>query len=87
MMGSWVPSCSLLSLSQQNSDFFFFCPRPKINWGILPVPQELLMIPLLIPPEVAVEPAQPKLFQSNFLPLDSPPPNFPPLDEQLIGQS
>ena len=22
-------------LSQQSSDFFFFCPRPKINWGIL----------------------------------------------------
>ena len=49
------------------------------------MPQELLMIPLSIPPEVAVEPAQPKLFQSSFLPLDFPPPNFPPLD-QAVGQ-
>ena len=40
------------------------------------------MIPLSIPPEVAVEPAHPKLFQSSTLPLDSLPPNFPPLDEQ-----
>ena len=46
------------------------------------MPQELLMIPLPIPPEAAVEPAQPKLFQSSFLPLDFPPPNFPLLDEQ-----
>ena len=45
------------------------------------------MIPLPIPPEAAVEPAQPKLFQSSFLPLDSPPPNFPPLDEQAARQA
>ena len=37
------------------------------------VPQELLLIPLSIPHEAAVEPAHPKLFQSStFLP-DSPP--------------
>ena len=45
------------------------------------------MIPLPIPPEAAVEPAQPKLFQSSFLPLDSLPPNFSPLDEQTEGQA
>ena len=44
------------------------------------------MIPLPIPPEASVESAQPKLFQSSFLPLDSPPPNFPPLD-QAVGQA
>ena len=45
------------------------------------------MIPLPIPHEVAVEPAQPKLFQSSTLPLDFLPPNFPPLDEQTAGQA
>ena len=51
------------------------------------MPQELLMIPLPIPPEAAVEPAQPKLFQSSFLPLDSPPPIFSPLFDQAVGQA
>ena len=37
------------------------------------VPQELMLIPLSIPPEAAVEPAYPKLFKSSTLPQDSPP--------------
>ena len=49
------------------------------------MPQELLLIPLPIPPEAAVAHAQPKLFQSSILPLDSPPPNFSPLD-QAVGK-
>ena len=40
------------------------------------------MIPLSIPPEVAVELAHPKLVQSSTHPFDFLPPNFPPLDEQ-----
>ena len=40
------------------------------------------MIPLSIPPEAAVEPAQPKLFQSSTLPLD-----FLPLYDQAVGQA
>ena len=40
--------------------------------GHLAVPQELLLIPLSIPPEAAVEPAHPKLFQSSTLLPDSP---------------
>ena len=40
------------------------------------------MIPLSIPPEVAVEPAQPKLFQSSTLP-----PDFLPLHDQTAGQA
>ena len=39
------------------------------------------MIPLSIPPEAAVEPAQPKLFQSSTLPPDSP------LIDQAVGQA
>ena len=47
------------------------------------VPQkELLLIPLSIPPEAAVEPAQSKLFQSSTHPLD-----FLPLYDQAIGQA
>ena len=41
----------------------------------LAVPQELLLVPLSIPPEAAIEPVHPKLFQSSTLPLDSPPPD------------
>ena len=40
------------------------------------------MIPLSIPPEVAVEPAHPKLFQSSTHPLDSL-----PLHDQVAGQA
>ena len=44
------------------------------------VPQEeLLLIPLSIPPKAAVEPAHPKLFQSSTHPLD-----FLPLDVKWI---
>ena len=47
------------------------------------VPQEeLLLIPLSIPPEATVEPAHPKLFQSSTHPLD-----FLPLDDQDVGQA
>ena len=46
------------------------------------VPQELLLIPLSIPPEAAVEPTHPKLFQSCTHPLDSL-----PLDDQAVGQA
>ena len=45
------------------------------------------MIPLSIPPEVAIEPAQPKLFQSSTHPLDSLPLIFPPLLDQAVGQA
>ena len=47
------------------------------------VPQEeLLLIQLSIPPEAAVEPAHPKLFQSSTHPLD-----FLSLDDQAVGQA
>ena len=47
------------------------------------VPQEmLLLIPLSIPPEAAVEPAHPKLFQSSTHPLD-----FLPLYDQAVWQA
>ena len=49
--------------------------------GYPAVPQELLLIPFSIPPEAAVEPAQPKLFQSSILPPDSP------LLNQAVGQA
>ena len=49
--------------------------------GYPAVPQELLLIPFSIPPEAAVEPAQPKLFQSSTLPPDSP------LLDQAVGQA
>ena len=44
--------------------------------------EELLLIPLSIPSEAAVEPAHPKLCQSNTHPLD-----FLPLDDQAFGQA
>ena len=50
--------------------------------GFPAVPQELLLIPLSIPPEAAVEPPHPKLFQSSTLP-----PDPPPLDEHVTGQA
>ena len=37
------------------------------------VPQELLLVPLSIPPEASVEQVHLKLFQSSTLPPDSPP--------------
>ena len=37
------------------------------------VPQELMLVPLSIPPKAAVEPVHPKLFQSSTIPPDSPP--------------
>ena len=47
------------------------------------VPQEeLLLIPLSIPPEATVEPAHPKLFQLSTHPLD-----FLPLYDQAIEQA
>ena len=46
------------------------------------VPQDLLLIPLSIPPEATVEPAHPKLFQSSTHPPDSL-----PLDDQAVGQA
>ena len=48
--------------------------------GHLAVPQELMLIPLSIPPEAAVDPAHPKLFQSSTLP-----PDCPPLDVKWIA--
>ena len=68
-------SCSLLFSVNRAVISFSFVQGKKLT-GHPAVPQELLMIPLPIPPEAAVESAQPKLFQSSFLPLDSPPPNF-----------
>ena len=51
--------------------------------GYPAVPQEeLLLIPLSIPPEAAVEPAQSKLFQSITHPLD-----FLTLYDQAVGQA
>ena len=48
--------------------------RQHIIMGHSTVPQKLLLVPLLIPPEaVAVEPGHPKWCQSGTLPLDSPP--------------
>ena len=37
------------------------------------VSQELLLVPLSIPPKAVVEPVHPKYFQSSTLPPDSPP--------------
>ena len=56
--------------------------RQHLIQGHLAVPQELLLIPLSIPPEAIVEPAHPKLFLSRTDPLDS----FP-LDDQAIGKA
>ena len=50
--------------------------------GLPAVPQELLLIPLSIPPEATVEPAHPKLFESSTLP-----PDPPPLNEHVAGQA
>ena len=41
--------------------------------GLPTVPLELLLVPLSIPPEAAVDPVNLKLFQSSTLPSDSPP--------------
>ena len=51
---------------------FSMAKKQHFNLGHPAVPQELLLIPLSIPPEAAVEPAHPKLFQSSTLPPDSP---------------
>ena len=51
---------------------FSMAKKQHLILGHPAIPQELMLIPLSIPPEVAVEPAHPKLFQSNTLPPDSP---------------
>ena len=64
---------------------YFFHGKKKKQPLILrhpTVPQELLLIPLSIPPEDAVEPTHLKLFQSSTLSPDSP-----PLDEQAAEQA
>ena len=47
--------------------------RQHMILGHPAIPQEFLLVPLSIPPEAAVEPVHPKLFQSSTFPSDSPP--------------
>ena len=49
--------------------------RQHMILGHPAVPQDLLLVPLSIPPEAVVEPVHLKLFQSSTFPSDSPPLN------------